>query len=135
MTPPPPVLVDAPVLLMTRAEATWLVLLPLNRLLASTPFSEKLLLVSLCPFAQMGGLPRPESDPEPPGSSALSPGDRIAAVKGLPVGSGIDSIWVLSSTYPFVVSTAFISGTASTLTTVFTAPTFNCTFSVPVRSP
>ncbi len=29
-----------PVLFTTRAEATWLVLLPLNRLLASTPFSK-----------------------------------------------------------------------------------------------
>ena len=34
-------LLETPVLLMTRAEGTWLVLLPLKRLLASTPFSEK----------------------------------------------------------------------------------------------
>ena len=60
MTPPPPVLVPAPVLLMTRAEATWLVLLPLKRLLASTPLSRKLLEVSRWPLAQMGALPRPE---------------------------------------------------------------------------
>ena len=43
-----------PVLFTMRAEATWLVLLPLNKLLASTPFSRKLLLVSRCPLAQMG---------------------------------------------------------------------------------
>src|ERR1700692_5125973 len=102
MTPAAPVLVEAPVLLMTRAEATWLVLLPLNKLLASTPFSEKLLLVSLWPLAQMGGLPRPERAPVPPGNSAFSPGDRIAAVRGLPVGSGIDWSCSLSRTYPFV---------------------------------
>ena len=41
-----PVPPGEPVLLMTRAEATWLVLLPLKRLVASTPLSEKLLLVS-----------------------------------------------------------------------------------------
>src|SRR5271166_5278790 len=43
-----------PVLLTMRAEATWLVLLPLNRLLASTPLTRKLLLVSRWPLAQMG---------------------------------------------------------------------------------
>ena len=41
ITPPAPVLDETPVLLMTRAEATWLVLLPLKRLLASTPFSRE----------------------------------------------------------------------------------------------
>ena len=46
-----------PVLFTIRAEATWLVLLPLNKLLASTPLSRKLLLVSRCPFAQIGWLP------------------------------------------------------------------------------
>ena len=43
-----------PVLFTMRAEATWLVLLPLKRLLASTPFSRKLLLVSRWPLAQIG---------------------------------------------------------------------------------
>ena len=43
-----------PVLLTMRAEATWLVLFPLNRLLASTPLRRKLLLVSRWPLAQMG---------------------------------------------------------------------------------
>src|SRR5579872_5694630 len=42
-----------PVLLTILAEATWLVLLPLKRLLASTPLRRKLLLVSRCPLAQI----------------------------------------------------------------------------------
>src|SRR5580704_3645982 len=87
--PPPPA---EPVLLITRAEFTWLVLLPLNRLLPSTPFSEKLLLVSRSPLAQMGALPRPELTPVPPGSSALTPGVRMATPVKLPVGSGMASI-------------------------------------------
>ena len=75
ITPPAPVLLETPVLLMTRAEGTWLVLLPLKRLLTSTPFSEKLLLVSRCPFAHIGALPSPELAPVPPESSALTPVD------------------------------------------------------------
>ena len=75
-----------------RAEATWLVLLPLNRLLASTPFSRKLLLVSRWPLAQMGWLPRPLLAPVPPGSSAFTPGERMARPVKLPVGSGTASI-------------------------------------------
>src|SRR5277367_3875441 len=122
MTPPAPA-PEEPVLLMTRAELTWLVLLPLNRLVASTPFSEKLLLVSRCPFAQMGALPRPLLAPVPPGSSALTPGERMATPVKLPVGRGIAWIWALSSTYPLVVSTAFIRGDALTVTEVDTAPT------------
>src|SRR5271154_4125746 len=77
-----------PVLFTTRAEATWLVLLPLNRLLASTPFKRKLLLVSRWPFAQIGWLPSPLFAPVPPGNSALIPGERIASPVKLPVGSG-----------------------------------------------
>ncbi len=73
--PPPPGLVWTPVELMTRAEETWLVLLPLNRLLASTPLSRKELEVSRWPLAQMGALPRPELAPVPPPSSALTPAD------------------------------------------------------------
>src|ERR1700677_1017340 len=65
-----------PVLLTMRADATWLVLLPLNKLLASTPLSKKLLLVSRWPFAQIGWLPRPLLTPVPPGSSAFTPGER-----------------------------------------------------------
>ena len=57
-----------------RAEATWLVLLPLNRLLASTPFSRKLLLVSRCPLAQIGWLPRPLFAPVPAGKFRIHPG-------------------------------------------------------------
>src|SRR6266404_1089465 len=64
-----------PVLFTMRAEATWLVLLPLKMLLASTPFNKKVLLVSRWPFAQMGALPKPEFAPVPPGSSAFTPGD------------------------------------------------------------
>src|SRR6202051_1905922 len=109
MTPPPPVL-PTPVLGPTREEATWLVLLPLNRLLASTPFSRKLLLVSRSPLAQMGALPRPELTPVPPGSSALTPGVRMATPVKLPVGNGMASICARYSTYPFVVSTALSRG-------------------------
>ena len=43
-----------PVLFTIRADATLLVLLPLNKLLASTPLSRNVLLVSRWPFAQMG---------------------------------------------------------------------------------
>src|SRR6266849_3108940 len=43
-----------PVLFTMRAEVTWLVLLPLKRLLASTPFSKNVLLVSRWPLAQIG---------------------------------------------------------------------------------
>src|ERR1700744_5363943 len=98
MTPAAPLLVETPVLLITRAEPTWLVLLPLNKLLASTPFNEKLLLVSRWPSAQIGALPRPELAPVPPASSELTPGDRIATPVKLPVGSGIASICDLSRT-------------------------------------
>src|ERR1700760_2781580 len=98
-------LLDTPVLLITRADGTWLVLLPLKRLLASTPFSEKLLLVSRCPLAQIGALPNPLFDPVPPESSALTPGERIATPVKLPVASGTESICPVSRTYPTVVST------------------------------
>src|SRR5271154_7176225 len=87
-----------PVLLTMRADATWLVLLPLNKLLASTPFSRKLLLVSRSPLAQIGALPRPELTPVPPGNSALTPGARMATPVKLPVGNGIASICDLSRT-------------------------------------
>jgi hypothetical protein len=97
ITPPPP-LFPTPVLGVTRSEATWLVLLPLNKLLPSTPFNRKLLLVSRSPLAQMGALPRPELTPVPPGSSALTPGERMARPVKLPVGSGIASICALSMT-------------------------------------
>jgi hypothetical protein len=43
-----------PVLLTTRADATELVVSPLNRLLASTPLSRKVLLVSRWPLAHIG---------------------------------------------------------------------------------
>src|ERR1700721_1905703 len=97
MTPPPPVL-PPPVLGLTRYDATWLVLLPLNRLLASTPFSRKLLLVSRSPLAQIGALPRPELTPDPSGISALTPGVKIATPVKLPVGNGMASICALSMT-------------------------------------
>jgi hypothetical protein len=98
MTPPPPALLETPVELMTRAEGTWLVLLPLNRLLASTPFSEKLLLVSRCPLAQIGALPSPLFEPVPPDSSALTPGERIATPVKLPVARGTVSTCASSIT-------------------------------------
>src|SRR5579863_1642248 len=98
MTPPAPLVVETPVLLMTRAEGTWLVLLPLKRLLASTPFSRKLFDVSRCPLDQMGALPRPLTAPVPPGNSAFTPVERIATPVKLPVDRGTDSICDASST-------------------------------------
>ncbi len=98
MTPPAPVLEETPVLLMTRAEGTWLVLLPLKRLLASTPLRRKLLEVSRWPLAQMGALPRPLFAPVPPESSALTPAERMATPVKLPVARGTDSICAVSST-------------------------------------
>src|SRR5579863_9901315 len=98
MTPPAPLLVETPVLLMTRAEGTWLVLLPLNRLLASTPFNKKLFDVSRCPLDQIGALPSPLAAPVPPDSSAFTPVERIATPVKLPVASGTDSICDVSST-------------------------------------
>src|SRR5580698_11128073 len=95
ITPPAPLLVETPVLLITRAEPTSLVLLPLKRLLESTPFSEKLLLVSRWPLAQIGGLPRPAFAPVPGESSALTPAERVAAPSTLPDGIGMFSIWAL----------------------------------------
>ena len=96
--PPPPGLVCAPVELMTRAEETWLVLLPLNRLLASTPLSRKELDVSRWPLAQIGALPRPELAPVPPPNSALTPADCVARPVKLPVAKGTLSICALSMT-------------------------------------
>src|ERR1700677_3865112 len=96
--PPPPGLVCTPVELMTRAEDTWLVLLPLNRLLASTPLSRNELEVSRWPLAQMGALPRPELAPVPPPSSALTPVDCVARPVKLPVARGTEAICADSMT-------------------------------------
>src|ERR1039458_3026860 len=96
--PPPPGLVWTPVELMTRAEETWLVLLPLKRLLASTPFSKNEFEVSRWPLGQMGAFPRPEFAPVPPLSSAETPVDWVARPVKLPVASGTDSISDLSMT-------------------------------------
>src|ERR1035438_7754178 len=98
ITPPAPMVLDTPVELITRADGTWLVLLPLKRLLASTPFNAKLLLVSRCPFAQIGALPRPLLEPVPPDNSAFTPGERMARPVKLPVASGTSSICALSIT-------------------------------------
>src|SRR5258708_2408179 len=51
MLPPAPKF--SPVLSTKRFSPTWLVELPLKRLLVLTPFKEKLLLVSRFPFAKM----------------------------------------------------------------------------------
>src|SRR6204780_5386729 len=98
MTPPAPVLEETPVELITRAEATWLVLLPLKRLLASTPFSKNEFEVSRWPLAQMGAFPRPEFAPVPPPNSALTPLDCVARPVKLPVANGTASISLLSRT-------------------------------------
>src|SRR5690348_14899720 len=86
----------SPVALTTRPEDTELVLLPLNRLLASTPFRRKVLLVSRWPLVQMGWLPKPLLTPVPLESSALTPGERMARPVKLPVGRGTASIWSFS---------------------------------------
>ena len=49
-----------------RFSPTWLVELPLKRLLVLMPFSEKLLLVSRWPLAKMAWLPSPALLPAPP---------------------------------------------------------------------
>src|SRR5580704_19379361 len=114
-----------PVLFTIRAEATWLVLLPLKRLLPSTPLSMKLLLVSRCPLAQIGAFPKPEFAPAPPDNSALTPGVRIATPVKLPVDDGIAFSWLVSSTYPFVVSTELSSGVTFTVTVCPTSPSWS----------
>src|ERR1700719_2651094 len=81
-----------PVAFTMRAEFTWLVVLPLKRLLASTPFSRNVLLVSRWPLAQTGAFPIPEFAPVPPESSALTPGDKMARPVKDPVGRGTASI-------------------------------------------
>src|SRR5580692_3708301 len=98
MTPPAPSLDETPVLLMTRADGTWLVLLPLKRLLASTPFKRKLFDVSRWPLDQIGAFPRPEFAPVPPDNSALTPADCTASPVKLPVARGTVSICDLSMT-------------------------------------
>ena len=81
-----------------RAEATELVLFPLKRLLPSTPFSAKLLLVSRCPLAQSGALPKPALAPLTPERYASTPGVRMATPVKLPVAEGIAFSWLVSST-------------------------------------
>src|ERR1700747_616103 len=81
-----------PVLFTMRADATLLVLFPLNRLLASTPLRRNVLEVSRWPLAQMGWFPRPAFAPVPLGNSAFTPGERIARPVKLPVGNGTASI-------------------------------------------
>src|SRR5271166_530907 len=76
-TPVPSLTVPAPVLVRNLDSPTVLVDLPLNRLLLSRPFTEKLLLVSRWPFAQIAWLPRPPLLPDPVRKSALMPGLRI----------------------------------------------------------
>src|SRR5260370_28582071 len=78
----------APVLAVNRLEATWLVLLPLNRLFVVKPFNEKLLLVSRWPLAQIDWLPRPAFVLDVFRKSALTPGAWIANWVKLPVPSG-----------------------------------------------
>ena len=51
----------------------------------------------------------------------------------LPVGSGMLSSCEVSSTYPFVVSTAFVSGVSCTVIDCETSPTFSVVFTVAVR--
>ena len=58
----------------------------------------KVLLVSRCPFAHIGALPRPALAPVPEESSALTPGESKASPVKEPVGRGTDSICNLSIT-------------------------------------
>src|SRR5271156_2954265 len=87
-----------PVSFTTLADVTWLVVLPLNRFLASTPFNRKVLLVSRWPLAQTGWLPKPAFAPVPAGSSSLTPGESSTKPVKDPVGKGRASISALSST-------------------------------------
>ena len=85
-------------LFTTRADKTPLVVLPLNRLAASTPLSRNVLLVSRWPLAQTGALPKPALAPDPPGSSAFTPTECMAKPVKEPVGRGMSSISALSIT-------------------------------------
>jgi hypothetical protein len=61
IVPPDPKV--SPVFSTKRFSPTPLVELPLNRLLVSMPFNEKLLLVSRWPFAKMAWFSQPRPDP------------------------------------------------------------------------
>jgi hypothetical protein len=54
-----------PVAFTTRDDETLLVVLPLKRFRASTPFNKNELLVSRWPFAQIGAFPKPSLAPVP----------------------------------------------------------------------
>src|SRR5580700_728123 len=112
----PPFWNDSPVFRTARFAPTWLDEAPLNRLFARTPSNVNVLLESLCPFAQMFWFPNPVFVPVSARKSALTPGLRVANCVKLPVPSGRDEIWLLSRTYPFVVSTVFRRGVADTCT-------------------
>ena len=113
-----------------RCDASPLELMPLKMLVTSVPFTWKVLLVARCPFAQMFWLPSPAFVSIPLSSSAFTPGARTASCVKLPVASGVASICVLSSVYPFVVSVAFSNGFAVTVTDSVTFPGCIDAFSV-----
>src|ERR1700730_3174242 len=77
-----------PVSFTTLEDVTWLVVLPLNRFLASTPFNRNVLLVSRWPLAQTGWFPNPAFAPVPAGSSSFTPGESITNPVKEPVGRG-----------------------------------------------
>ena len=83
-------MVPMPVLFTTRAELHLAGALAVEEALASTPFNKKVLLVSRCPLAHTGALPKPALAPVPEESSAFTPGERIARPVKEPVGSGTD---------------------------------------------
>src|ERR1700674_1596612 len=86
----------SPMFTATRLEVIWLEDLPLKMLLAKIPLTEKLLLVSRCPLAQIAWLPKPAFVPAVFRKSALTPGLRMAAWVKLPVPRGISAICLSS---------------------------------------
>ncbi len=94
MTPPAPVLDETPVLLMTRAEGTWLVLLPLNRLLASTPLSREAVGGIALAIGPDRRVAEAGVGAGAAGEFRIDAGRRIARPVKLPVASGTASICV-----------------------------------------
>ena len=135
MTPPPPPGWSARRCeLMTRAEATWLVLLPLNRLLASTPFSRKLLRRVALAVGPDGRVAQTGVGAGAAGQFGVDAG-AMSGQAGKAAGGQRDGFNLrLVEHVAYVVSTAFISGEASTSTVVVVWPTLSAAFTVTVRS-
>ncbi len=115
-------------------SATWLTDLPLNKLSAVTPLSEKLLLESRCPLAQILWFPSPVFVPDPAKRSALTPGLSMANWVKLPVPSGVLLMVDSFSTYPIVEFVWLTMEVPFTSTVSSTVPTLSDPETVVVRS-